>query len=1201
MRIKFWRDLSQAIDYAKQGRIDEFLTLLDAIETEIAEDEIGRNGRLLVCSKARETYAGTGWSEITNSLQRKLFNSNIADSKSQGQPVITPTFVVVTPAYNAAAFIDETITSVVSQRGDFLVLYHVQDGGSTDGTVETLKNWAARLKNGNPFGGAAVRFSWRSEPDKGMYDAIALGFEYIYAKLEMEKHDATIMTWLNADDLLATNALRTACAYFKEHPEFNWITGMGALMNEEGAAVRVFSSPINGFPQQSLAAGLHDGRTFQYVQQEGTFWRRPLWTKTGGLSRALKLAGDWDLWRRFALQTPLLKIQTVLALHRRRAGQLSENPSHYYAELDALPAMDSDAKALDPLGFSALYDLETAHWTAVQLPPEEPDPISMLPALVEPLIKKTAIAISTVDCDLPATLPSGRPWPKISVITPSFNQGRYIGETIESVIQQRYPYVEHIIIDGGSTDETMEVVGRYRSSLAYVVSEKDGGQSDALNKGFQRSTGDILCWLNSDDQFAPGALAAVAMAFDTSGADLVSGICEIYQDGQLIQRHMTACSDGPLPLNDLLDLDNGWNGGQFFYQPEVFFSRGLWLRAGAHVREDCYYSMDYELWCRFAEAAAKLHVIGRPLARFRMHPDQKTADPAKFKAELIEVRDRFATTRSIRVSQSVRPTARWDRTLRVAMVNDIGALYGAGIAHNRLAAAMDMAGHTVELFALSARMGQNGKVDERKFIDDVIGFEPDVVVFGNLHAATRDSVAVVEALSEKFPSFWITHDFWLFTGRCAYPGVCEKYFSGCDVSCPTPNQYPDLAPKKIASAWKRKRELLGLPHAPVVLANSAWSSNVAKNALAGGLNGDPSRVAQIKLGFPTHLFKPLNRSASRKALGINPDLFVIAFSVSSLTDERKGGRFLKVALEELRRPNVALLLIGNQDVNFDLQGVEMIALGYVNDAATLVNALSAADVYVGPSVEETFGQVFVEAALVGTPSIGFNQTGVVDSIVDGVTGFRVDANAQALKGAIMHLYDNKKLCSNIGRWASIFASNEFSLESAYQSIFNVWRSQGLIDKWELPHKVGFVRPSSLIDDTLGLVATWRPTSGVSTLEGPYPESNIPSTFRWCCAPKVCLMVNCGEGGCCTIRLIYYSNLFEIIKADVHVNGQSEDQVIFHRTSPGMFSNVDIAIKDAQPGWVTIELQPDVFLPPTDQETRSLVFMLKDVELLKADK
>lgn len=809
------------------------------------------------------------------------------------------------------------------------------------------------------------------------------------------------------------------------------------------------------------------------------------------------------------------------------------------------------------------------------------------------------VAIGDAKLPLPDTLPGGQPWPKISVVTPSFNQGCYIAETIESVLQQGYPNVEHIIIDGGSTDDTMQVVGRYRSKLVHVVSEPDRGQSDALNKGFRLATGDILCWLNSDDQFAPGALAAVAMAFATHEVDLVSGICDLYKDGKLVRRHMTSCADGPLPLQDLLDLDNGWNAGQFFYQPEVFFSRLLWVRAGARVHEDCHYSMDYELWCRFAHVGAKLHVIGAPLARFRMHPEQKTADPAKFKKELIVVRDRFAATHSIKVQPSLRPPVRFDRALRVAMVNDVGIQHGAGIAHGRLAAGLDMAGHDVELFDLRSLVGSDGKPDETRLVMDVVRFDPDVVVFGNLHAATRDSVGVIEGLSARFPSFWVTHDFWLFTGRCAYTGECRKYLSGCDASCPTAQHYPDLAPIKISDAWKRKQSLLGSPHSPFIFANSGWSVDRARESLSVMRGDATSRIRHIQLGAPAHLFKPLQKMAARSALGIKSEHFVIAFSASSLAEERKGGHYLVEALRDLNLPNVSVLLIGNQDVPFDISGVELVPLGYVTETSTLTAALSAADVYVGPSTEETFGQVFIEAALVGTPSIGFDQSGVRDAIVEGVTGLRVSPSAQALREAIVRLYRDRHMCEHLGSWARIYALNEFSLESAYHSLFTIWRGLGLVDQWGAPHKIGFVRHSAFVDESLRSVRSWRAVHGVSAVEGPYPQFGLPTAFRWCHGAQSRVVVHCPEEGRYLIRLIYYSNLFESMEVKLYANGESLNSIAVERTKPGISAYAEFQINGLA-GANLVDVFPGQAREPTHDEPRALTFMLRDIKLQRID-
>lgn len=812
-------------------------------------------------------------------------------------------------------------------------------------------------------------------------------------------------------------------------------------------------------------------------------------------------------------------------------------------------------------------------------------------------IIKFGTSIDEAQLNLPETMPGGLAWPKISVITPSFNQGRYIAETIESVILQGYPNVEHIIIDGGSSDDTMQVIERYRSKLNYVLSEADHGQSDALNKGFRQATGDILCWLNSDDQFAPGALAAVAMAFFTRDVDLVSGICEIYKDGKLIHRHMTSCADGPLPLQDLLDLDNGWNAGQFFYQPEVFFSRELWERSGGNVREDCYYSMDYELWCRFAHAGAKLHVIGAPLARFRMHSEQKTADPAKFKKELIKVRDRFAATHSIKLQPSLRPPVRFDRVLRVAMVNDKGMQYGAGIAHGRMAAGLDMANHDVKLFDLCSLIGPDGTPDEARLVADVVQFDPDVVVFGNLHAATRDSVGVLEELAARFPSFWVTHDFWLFTGRCAYTGECRSYLSGCDESCPTAEYYPDLAPRKISDAWKRKQSLLRGSHSPFILANSAWSEGRARESLSVIRSDASSRIRHIQLGAPVHLFKPLDKLAARLALGIKNEHFVIAFSVSSLAEERKGGHYLVEALRDLNLPNLSVLLIGHQDVPLDINGVELVPLGYVTETSTLTAALSAADVYVGPSTEETFGQVFIEAALVGTPSIGFDQTGVRDAIVEGVTGLLVSPSAQMLREAIIRLYRDRDMCERLGSWARIYALNEFSLESAHHSLFTTWRGHGLIDQWRAPHKISFVRHSAFVDESLCSVQSWLPNHGISAIEGPYPQFDLPTAFQWCHGAQSRIIVLCPEEGAYLIRLTYYSNLFESLEIKLIVNGKHSEPITLKRTKPGISAHAEFQI-NGLPGSNSIDMFPDQARATTDTEPRALTFMLKNIELQK---
>ena len=234
-------------------------------------------------------------------------------------------------------------------------------------------------------------------------------------------------------------------------------------------------------------------------------------------------------------------------------------------------------------------------------------------------------------------------WPKISVITASYNQGRYLEETIRSVLDQHYPNLEYIMVDGGSTDNSVDIIRKYSDRIAWWVSEKDEGPSQALNKGFAKSTGTILTWLNSDDRLAPGSLFTVAQQFLLHDPDLLSGrgarVTE--REPQPHHLHRPVLTFGqlqPLPLAELLDLDRCWLQGWFFHPPEVFFHRRIFDRAGGQLREDLPYSLDYDLWVRLAKAGATILPLPEILAIFRDHAHQKTSgDLRPFLPELREV------------------------------------------------------------------------------------------------------------------------------------------------------------------------------------------------------------------------------------------------------------------------------------------------------------------------------------------------------------------------------------------------------------------------------------------------------------------------------------------------------------------------------------------------------------------------------------
>ncbi len=205
---------------------------------------------------------------------------------------------------------------------------------------------------------------------------------------------------------------------------------------------------------------------------------------------------------------------------------------------------------------------------------------------------------------------------RISVITPSFNQGHLIEETILSVLDQNYTELEYIIIDGGSKDNSPDVIRKYESRLAYFVSESDTGQSEAINKGLRRATGDIVTWLNSDDLLLPGALHAAAAYFEKTDAALIHGRTILFGD-KLADKIKGA---------DEKDLHVRYLAGMPFPQPSSFFRRTVLLEQG-YLDESLNYGMDYDLFARVA-LNYPLQRVNDLFSKYRLHEESKSVAQA---------------------------------------------------------------------------------------------------------------------------------------------------------------------------------------------------------------------------------------------------------------------------------------------------------------------------------------------------------------------------------------------------------------------------------------------------------------------------------------------------------------------------------------------------------------------------------------------
>jgi len=219
--------------------------------------------------------------------------------------------------------------------------------------------------------------------------------------------------------------------------------------------------------------------------------------------------------------------------------------------------------------------------------------------------------------------------PRLTVITPSLNQAKYLERTLRSVLDQDYPDLEYVVMDGGSTDGSVDILRRYDDRLAYWVSEADNGQSWAINRAIERSTGDVISYINSDDYYLPGAFEAALPLFENPAVRWVAGACETREeDGALEALVVPTLPTGSRPRW----LRSSWYVPQAssFWRRDVFDEFGL-------LRDDLDFVFDTEFGLRIALGGVRPFIVERPIAVRYLHPEAKSAERSRFDREYRKV------------------------------------------------------------------------------------------------------------------------------------------------------------------------------------------------------------------------------------------------------------------------------------------------------------------------------------------------------------------------------------------------------------------------------------------------------------------------------------------------------------------------------------------------------------------------------------
>lgn len=557
-----------------------------------------------------------------------------------------PKISVVTPSYNQQEFIEDTIKSVIDQNYPNLE-YIIIDGGSTDGSLETIHKYNDHIHY------------WVSEKDNGQSDAINKG---------LKRATGEIVAWLNSDDQYVEDALWHIADIYREHSDANLIIGNGYRKAWPSGELQRFCPRHVAFNRNALAEGL------DYVLQPSTFFTKKALEEHGYLREDLNYTMDWELWYRLSAGRVVVTDQP---LSYSREYSQTKTSSGGFKRWNEIRMLTQEMTGQECTAGALFFLTETlnAHMNKIYEDHEKKiNPFAAMGPLWNVSRELLDVTVGTIDGfplesdadvvhyvplvtkrvdeDIHKRYPLTK-HPKISVITPSYNQAEFLERTIISVIDQQYPNLEYIVMDGGSTDESVSVIKKYEKHITYWMSEPDSGPADAINKGFHKATGDIIAWLNSDDCLTKDSLWEIASAF------------ERYQHVDVVYGHSLYVDEMDRPKL----MDHGYQKTKIYYgyqqsfettiqywqsiymipQPTVFFRKEILTNYG-FPNEQYKFIFDYEFFLRLTTQGIHFHLIDKVQALYRIHTRSKTSGFEAFYPELYRHSRKFWKDRKVIVS-----------------------------------------------------------------------------------------------------------------------------------------------------------------------------------------------------------------------------------------------------------------------------------------------------------------------------------------------------------------------------------------------------------------------------------------------------------------------------------------------------------------------------------------------------------------------